>query len=70
MIRRITFDDDHAGARPGRGRHGGRRGPRHAGEVVVTAQKRAEKLQDVPISMEVVSGEKLDAFHTNDFKRS
>jgi iron complex outermembrane recepter protein len=38
------------------------------GEVVVTAQKRTEKLQDVPISMEVVSGEKLDNFNTNDFK--
>jgi len=38
------------------------------GEVVVTAQKRAEKLQDVPISMEVVSGQKLDDFNTNDFK--
>lgn len=39
------------------------------GEVVVTAQKRAEKLQDVPISMEVVSGEKLSDFATNDFKQ-
>lgn len=38
------------------------------GEVVVTAQKREQKLQDVPISMEVVSGEKLDDFNTNDFK--
>jgi iron complex outermembrane receptor protein len=37
-------------------------------EVVVTAQKREEKLQDVPISMEVVSGSKLAAFNTNDFK--
>ena len=36
-------------------------------EVVVTAQKRAEKLQDVPISMEVMSGKKLDAFHADDF---
>lgn len=39
------------------------------GEVVVTAQKRTEKLQDVPISMEVVSGEKLSDFATNDFKQ-
>lgn len=38
------------------------------GEVVVTAQKRVENLQDVPISMEVVSGQKLDDFNTNDFK--
>jgi iron complex outermembrane receptor protein len=37
-------------------------------EVVVTAQKRPEKLQSVPISMEVVSGAKLDAFHTSDFR--
>ena len=37
-------------------------------EIVVTAQKRAEKLQDVPISMEVVTGAKIDQFHTNDFQ--
>jgi iron complex outermembrane recepter protein len=42
--------------------------PTNLGEVVVTAQKRAEKLQDVPISMEVVSGDKLSDFNTNDFK--
>ncbi len=29
-------------------------------EVVVTAQKRSESLQDVPISVEVVSGDKMD----------
>lgn len=39
------------------------------GEVVVTAQKREQKLQDVPISMEVVSGDKLADFNTNDFKQ-
>ncbi len=39
------------------------------GEMVVTAQKRAEKLQDVPISMEVISGAKLAAYSTNDFKQ-
>jgi iron complex outermembrane receptor protein len=39
-----------------------------AGEIVVTAQKRVERLQDVPISMEVVTGAKLDAFHATDFK--
>ncbi len=43
--------------------------PTNLAEVVVTAQKREEKLQDVPISMEVVSGEKLAEFHTNDFKQ-
>ena len=39
------------------------------GEVVVTAQKRVEKAQDVPISMEVISGDKLADFSTNDFKQ-
>ncbi|MGA0605180.1 TonB-dependent receptor [Phenylobacterium sp. VNQ135] len=39
------------------------------GEVVVTAQKREQNLQDVPISMEVVSGEKIEDFNTNDFKQ-
>jgi len=43
--------------------------PATLGEVVVTAQKRAEKLQEVPISMEVVSGEKLEQTHPNDFKQ-
>lgn len=38
------------------------------GEVVVTAQKREQKLQDVPISMEVVSGKKLQQFNVSDFK--
>ncbi len=37
-------------------------------EVVVTAQKRSERLQDVPISMEVISAKKLDDFHATDFK--
>lgn len=39
------------------------------GEVVVTAQKREQKLQDVPISMEVVSGAKIADYATNDFKQ-
>jgi iron complex outermembrane receptor protein len=39
------------------------------GEVVVTAQKREQKLQDVPISMEVVSGSKLADFNVTDFKQ-
>jgi iron complex outermembrane receptor protein len=34
-------------------------------EVVVTAQKRAQNLQDVPISMEVVSAKAIDAFHAD-----
>ncbi|WP_337188165.1 TonB-dependent receptor [Phenylobacterium sp.] len=38
-------------------------------EVVVTAQKRAESLQDVPISMEVVSGAKIADFGVTDFKQ-
>ena len=38
------------------------------GDIVVTAQKRSEKLQKVPISMEVVSGAKLDSFHASDIK--
>ena len=38
-------------------------------EVVVTAQKREQKLQDVPISMEVISGDKLADYSTNDFKQ-
>ena len=29
-------------------------------EVIVTAQKRAESLQDVPISMTALSGDKID----------
>jgi iron complex outermembrane receptor protein len=37
-------------------------------EVVVTAQKRAENVQTVPISMEVVSAKALEAFHATDFK--
>lgn len=43
--------------------------PSTLGEVVVTAQKREQKLQDVPISMEVVSGDKLADYSTNDFKQ-
>ena len=38
------------------------------GEVLVTAQKRAENVQDVPISMEVVSAQKLEAFHSDTFR--
>lgn len=37
-------------------------------EIIVTAQKREQNLQDVPISMEVVSGERLSDFAAVDFK--
>ena len=37
-------------------------------EIIVTAQKRAQNLQDVPISMEVVSGQRLADFNSNDIK--
>ena len=37
-------------------------------EIIVTAQKREQSLQDVPISMEVVSGKKLADFNSNDIK--
>ncbi len=36
--------------------------------VTVTAEKRAENAQDVPISMQVVSGEQLDAFHQDSLR--
>jgi iron complex outermembrane receptor protein len=36
--------------------------------IVVTAQKRAENVQDVPISMEVVGGDELDHLSINTFE--
>jgi iron complex outermembrane recepter protein len=33
-------------------------------EIVVTAQRRSESLQDVPLSVDVVSGDKLDAINS------
>src|SRR5512134_206136 len=36
--------------------------------IIVTAQKRAQDAQDVPISMEVVKGEQLDEYQVRDFK--
>lgn len=36
-------------------------------EVVVTAQKRAENLQDVPISIQAIGTEKLDQMHVANF---
>ncbi|WP_428312999.1 TonB-dependent receptor [Hydrocarboniphaga sp.] len=43
-------------------------GGRFVEEVVVTAQKREEKLQDVPISISAFSGDKLEALGVNDPK--
>lgn len=37
-------------------------------EIIVTAQKREQSLQDVPISMEVLGGEKIADFSAADFK--
>lgn len=37
-------------------------------QIVVTAQKREQNVQDVPISIEVVSGQQLEDFHSNDMK--
>jgi outer membrane receptor protein involved in Fe transport len=37
------------------------------GEIVVTAQKRSEDLQSVPISIEVLTGGKLDQLNTKSF---
>ncbi|MCR5881146.1 TonB-dependent receptor [Phenylobacterium sp. J367] len=39
------------------------------GEVVVTAQKRAENVQEVPISMEVVSAQTIEDFHSDTFRQ-
>ena len=38
------------------------------GDIVVTAQKREQRLQDVPISMEVISSQSLATFHADSFK--
>jgi iron complex outermembrane recepter protein len=38
------------------------------GEVIVTAQKRAENLQDVPISLESLNTESLEQLHVQNFK--
>ncbi|MHA4837451.1 TonB-dependent receptor [Sphingopyxis sp. MSC1_008] len=40
----------------------------NSNEIIVTAQKREQNLQNVPISMEVVSGAKLAEFNTSDIK--
>lgn len=37
-------------------------------DIIVTAQKREQSLQDVPISLEVVSGAQIEAFRSNDFR--
>jgi iron complex outermembrane receptor protein len=38
------------------------------GEVIVTAQKRAESLQDVPISIDALGEEKMDELNVQNFK--
>jgi outer membrane receptor protein involved in Fe transport len=38
------------------------------GEVIVTAQKRAESLQEVPISLEAIGQDKLDELNVQNFK--
>lgn len=37
------------------------------GEIIVTAQKRSENLQDVPISIDVLGQEQLEQLHLTDF---
>jgi iron complex outermembrane receptor protein len=39
----------------------------YSNEIIVTAQKREQSLQDVPISMEVVTGDKIEELGVNDF---
>ena len=41
-------------------------GPRYSNEIVVTATKRASNLQDVPISVGVITGEMMDTFDVRD----
>src|SRR4051812_11746598 len=36
-------------------------GPKYKDDIIVTAQKRSESMQDVPISMSAFSGKDLDA---------
>jgi iron complex outermembrane receptor protein len=42
--------------------------PPQVEEVVVTAQKRAENVQSVPISMEVLTSKRLTTFHSDNLK--
>lgn len=42
--------------------------PTNLGQVVVTAQKRAEKLQDIPMSVTVLSGEALERQSADNFR--
>ncbi len=47
--------------------HGADTDGNELGEIIVTAQKRAEDLQKVPISIQVLSGEKLDQLQVTSF---
>lgn len=42
--------------------------PQSLGEIVVTAQKREQKLQDVPVSITAVTGEALEALKITDLR--
>ena len=42
--------------------------PNQIQEIVVTAQKRAERIQDIPISVSAISGEDLERSGARDFK--
>src|SRR4026209_2422117 len=37
-------------------------------EIIVTAQKRAENMQDVPISIQALATDQLEQLHVNNFK--
>ena len=37
-------------------------------EIIVTAQKRAENMQDVPISIQALGTEQLEQLHVNNFR--
>ena len=42
--------------------------PNQIQEIVVTAQKRSERIQDIPISVSAISGEELERAGARDFK--
>ena len=57
-----------AGARAVHGARAARHRPRSA-RSIVTAQKRAENLQDVPISLQMLDNETLEELNVQNFKR-